>query len=109
MTHINAYYADVDEAEKQVLAAHAAWEAAKARLADKKQQEEIEEKQIVQTPEPKKRTTDKKEEKEDTEEASSPVGTTDEKVEDLFFLGKGGRTLPGISVRSLLCNFANSP
>jgi hypothetical protein len=35
-THINAYFADVDEAEKKVIAAHAEWEAAKTRLEAKK-------------------------------------------------------------------------
>lgn len=37
-THINAYFADVAEAEKKVLEAHAEWEAAKARLEDKKKE-----------------------------------------------------------------------
>lgn len=30
-------------------------------------------------------------------------------VSDLFFLGNGGRTLPGSSVLSCLCNLAKSP
>lgn len=37
-THINAFFADVDEKEKLVLAAHAEWEAAKARLEVKKKE-----------------------------------------------------------------------
>lgn len=37
-THINAFFADVDEKEKTVLAAHAEWEAAKVRLEAKKKE-----------------------------------------------------------------------
>src|SRR5271156_1622802 len=52
-------------------------------------------------------------EMEETEDASSspPLGTEskDVIVDDLFFRGNGGKTLPGISVRSLLCSLANSP
>ena len=52
-------------------------------------------------------------ETEETEDASSspPLGTEskDDIVVDLFFRGNGGKTLPGISVRSLLCSLANSP
>lgn len=52
-THINAFFADVDEAEKNVLAAHAEWEAAKARLEVKKQEVGYEEPQKDETPKPK--------------------------------------------------------
>lgn len=38
MTHINAYFADVDEAYAKVEAAHGAWEAAKLRLETKKKE-----------------------------------------------------------------------
>lgn len=37
-THINAYFADVDEAYAKVEAAHGEWEAAKARLETKKKE-----------------------------------------------------------------------
>jgi len=37
-THINAYFAEVDEAEKKVIAAHGEWEAAKTRLEAKKKE-----------------------------------------------------------------------
>lgn len=37
-THINAFFGAVDEAEKEVLAAHAKWEAAKAALESKKKE-----------------------------------------------------------------------
>lgn len=37
-THINAFFAAVEEAHKAVLAAHAEWEAAKTRLEAKKKE-----------------------------------------------------------------------
>jgi predicted DNA-binding WGR domain protein len=37
-THINAFFAEADEAEKKVLAAHAEWEEAKSRLEAKKKE-----------------------------------------------------------------------
>jgi hypothetical protein len=37
-THINAFFADVDEQRQKVLDAHSAWEEAKARLEVKKKE-----------------------------------------------------------------------
>jgi hypothetical protein len=68
MTHINAYFADVEEAKQRVLVAQAELAAAEARLADKKREDGFQEPEPVQL-----KKVEPVEEPEDEQPARVPV------------------------------------